>query len=487
MSDRLGSLELAAAELVVHTTDGEEYRIDAGDRQAGVLLATIEQHARDQIDQAEIELLNLDGRYGTDQRITRGDRIEWHTRLAGEAELTHRWSGQVEDVAYRRTSQESRTVTLEADDYVFGILSDRIAFRSFVDEFIVDIIADLVGNEAPELDVDLPSTDEIDDRATVTANGRNVLEVIEELALQADAYLFADGTTLRMRRVRDLETVLSIGEDTADAIIGTDYEYREEPSDLATFVRVNGSDASAEDDTQLDHDAEATVTASDRLAEQISPTRSKLDRVELIPFETGSGESITVRVQRANADGTGPVAPDDPTADIVSRTLQPDDPRWTNGGESDWLLNEHVAHDEDPFMLVESTGPDGQDVAVDADGNLRYRTFYAYPILAEASDADAEAAFGRVERSVEDRSLRTITAAGRKAEATLEENNQPRELFSADARSPAVFELAFADVVSLDFPNEAATGRFVVQDRVDTFGQATDLRSRYTFRSLDSL
>ena len=485
-SQDLGPLRLADAELRVETTSGQEFVADGDDPDAGVLEVGIEQHAADKIDQADIVLLNNDGRYGTENRITRGDKAEWWVRLEGETELTRRWTGLVEEVSFQRIGPNTREVQLTADDYVFGILSDRVVFRSFFDEPIVDIIESLVNIKAPEITTDLPDTDVIGTETDVVANGKNLLEIVTSLAKRAGALLFGDGTTLRMEPIGNLETKLVLSEDNIDAAIGGQYSYVEQPDDLVTFARVDGGDASAEDDVQEDQDGFETVTESDRKTVRIAPTRSKLDRVELIPRQLNEhDESIRVRIQRD--DGGQPVDLSDPNADIASREVEPDDPRWRDEEWSEWLLQEHIAHDQDPWLIIETTGENGQEIAVAGDGTPTYRTFYSYPIIAESTATADEKRYGRVERAIEEPSIRSFEAAQDEANAVVRENNHPREEFTFEAGSPATFDLEFGDAVRLDFPEDGATGQFVVADRSDTWGEAIDLRSQYLLRSVRSI
>ena len=484
-SQDLGPLRLADAELRVETTSGDEFVAGGDDPVGGVLEVGIDQHAADKIDQADIALLNNDGRYGTDHRITRGDKIEWWVRLQGESALSRRWTGLVEDVRFERIGPDVREVELTADDYVFGILSDRIVYRVFIDEPIVDILDSLVESKAPELDVDLPEHTVIDETATVASNGQNVLEIAESLAKRAGCLLYGDGTTLRMEPIDELETALTLHSDNTDVAIGGQYSYVEQPDDLVTFVRVDGGDASAVDDVQEARDAWSTITETDRLAVRISPTRSKLDRVELTPRKTGSGESIVARIQRD--DGGAPVDPSDRQADIARAEVEPDEPRWIDGDWTEWIFQEHVAHDQDPWLLLETTGEIGQEVAVSTEEEPAYRTHYAFPVIAESSSPSSSERYGRIERSVSDESLRTFDAVQEEVQAQLDEHDRPREEFEFEAASPATFNLEFGDAVRLQFPEDGATGLFAVVDRTDTWGEALDLRSEYLLRSVRSI
>lgn len=480
----VGRPTLAEAELRVETTAGDEFTATGDDRDGGVLEFDVEQHASDQVDQAEIVLANNDGRYGTDHRISRGDKIEWWARLEAESVLTRRWTGMVEEVTWQRLAPDTREVVLTADDYVFGVLTDREVYRVFIDEEIDTIVEDLISAKTPELSTDLP---DIDETATVPSNGQNLLEIVESLAKRANCLMYGDGSTLRWEQIADLERAVTLSEDNLEAAIGGQYSYNENPDDLATFVRVDGGDGAREDDIQETQDDYYTVTDSDRLLVQISPTRSKLDRVELIPRQLpDSSDSISVRIQRD--DGTGnPKNPDDSTADIASANLDPDDASWVDDEWSRWTLQEHIAHDEDPWLIVEASGGDGQEVAVDANDKLTYRTFYAYPVLAEQPSPTTEAEYGRIERSIKDESIRSFEQAEDEATATLEKYQYPRETFECEAASPATFDLQFGDAVRIDFPEDGAVGQYVVVDRTDVWGEALDLRTTLTLQSARSV
>lgn len=481
-----GRPRLQEAEARFETTHGNTFVAKGDERDGGVELFTIDKHAADLIDQATIGLLNQTGIYGAgENRITRGDQVEWWTRLEGEQSLKRRWTGMIEEVSHQRRPGDVRTVSLTADDYVFGTLSDRLVYRVWDNDSIVDIITDVATRDAG-LSVSLPSESEVTDTATLASNGLNALEVVETMAKRAGLLLYSDHETLVAEEIDQLDTKVTLSEENVTDAIGGNYDHVEQPDDYASFYRVEGGDAAELDDEQETADGWYEVTEDDRLEVQISATRSKLERVELIPRQVEErDEPIVVRIQRD--DGGSPANPEDQNADITRQEVQPSDPRWIDEDWSRWIFQAHIIHDEDPWLIVETDGSEGQEVRINESGELTYRTYYAYPVLAESTDTTAENQYGRVERKHEDESVRTLREAQNVADAKIAESNRPREIFSFPAASPSTYRLAFGDAIELNFPKDGAVGRYIVTDITETWGQAVDLRVDITARSEESL
>ena len=465
----IGPKQLLESELRVWKPgeeDGDPYVVAPGaDSDHGVLSVNVSPRINADVDQGTIELANVDGYYGVDQNpVSRGDKVEWWVRLEGESNLTHRWTGMVTEVGYEASGKGVGFLSLDVEDFVFGVLSDRIIYRVFENEQITSIIDQLIDLKAPELTTNLPN---ITDRTSIVANGLNLLEVIESLALRADCVLYSDGDTLVMEEIEALSPQFTVSPDTDD--VSYPWSVRSNPDDLVTTVRVDGGNANALDDAQETQSSFTTVTSSNRLTHRLSPSRSTADRVEVYTRKTGSEEAINVRIQRD--DGGAPVDVGDQSKDIVNAEIQADDGRFADDGWTVFFLDDHVFHDQNPWLILESGGSEGQEVGVDSSGNPTFRTFYQYPIVAEETDSDAESEYRRIERSKSDESIRTFPEASEQARTTLNHNNEPRKEFTADAQSLRLQTLEIGDVVTLDFPREGAVGDYILTERTDSYSE----------------
>ena len=469
MTDDKGPKRLLESELRVWkpgNEDSDPYVVAPGDHEEhGVMSLSVSPRINADVDQGSVELVNADGYYGVNQNpITRGDKVEWWVRLEGESQLSNRWTGMVTETEYQTVAKTVSYLNLDVEDFVFSVLADRIVYRVFENELITDIITQLIDLKAPEVSTNLPN---IDDRTSIVANGLNLLEVIESLALRAGCVLYSRGDTLVMEDVETLTPEFTITPDSKD--ISYPGKTRTNPDDLVNVVRVDGGNGNALDDAQETQDSFTTVTESSRLTYRLSPTRSRADRIELYTRKTGSEESINVRIQRD--DGAAPVDVSSNSKDIVNAELQYDDGRFEDGGWSVFFLDDHVFHDQNPWLIIESSGQDGQEVGVDSNGNPTFRSYYRYPIIAEEIDSESESEYRRIERSKSDESIRTFPEATETALTTLEHNNEPRKEFEVDAQSTRLQNLGIGDVVTLDFPRVGAVGDYILTERSDDYAQ----------------
>lgn len=482
-----GIQPIVSAQLRVFKPDNEsdspDFIVPGDHPEHGLLSFTVSPRARDEIDQGQVHLVNSDGRYGLgEHHITRGDRVEWYAGLDGPGYgndygmsygtgMTHRWTGMVGETEHERVARGVAELTLDVEDFVFGVLSDRIVHRVFDNEPIHDIIQTLVDLKADEIDTDLA---EVDETATVVSQGLNVLEIVTSLAKRADCVLVADGTTLVMEKIEDLSPAFTIDMDSGD--LQLPFSVRTNPDDLVNFVRLDGGDANSLDEAQTEQDSWELVTDEQRITQRLRPTRSRADRIEIFTRTvTGSNDRVRVRIQRD--DGGSPVDIEDPTADIVNETAVFDTKN------EDWtvlFLEGHTFHDQDPWLIVEaaghpdiedSDGSDGFEAGINTDNDLTFRTFYRYPIIAEQGDTESQTEFRRIERAKQDESIRTFGGAVDEAENVIERFAQPRKEFQAGVMSERLQSLDIGTMLTLDLPEQGATGDYLLASKQDSWAE----------------
>ncbi len=199
------------------------------------------------------------------------------------------------------------------------MLQWRVYFNAFEGRQISGssdaILETVLDDKAPE--IGQSQIEAVSETTDFFADGTEVFTIVEELAVQGDAILANDGEDLVFKRISDIPIEFELARGTGGDI--SDYEVGGSDDELANWVRVDGGTGTAIGDEQTTQDSYTTVTESSRLTHQLSTRKSEIDRLELWTRTTGSGEDVTVRLQKD--DGGAPIAPDDRQSDIARRTL----------------------------------------------------------------------------------------------------------------------------------------------------------------------
>ena len=441
---------------------------------------SITESAQEAMDSGTVEIDNTGGVIDGSNRITSGDRLELWTRVDGEAALSRRWTALARDVTDRLDGGTVASVSIEATDFVFSILSFRTADGAFEGVDVGTIVDTLVEAEAPG--VGRSQIETIGREIDINISGRFLLDVLsEDLAPAGDAVVAADGTDLVFRPLGDIE----VKHPLTPADLHAPIDISRVDDDLVTRARIDGGEGHDVDDQQLTQSATFRVTDTDRLTTQIQTRKSEVARVQLYTVpDSNSSDNLVVRLQAAR-DGS-PVAIDDRSSDLARRTLAPE--FLTEDGYTEFQLPDHdLAPGENPFLIVEAEGATGHDVGTDGSGTPTYQAEYPYPLLARADAGGAQTAYRRRDLRRRDDQLETAAAVQDAATAALRHRSEPTRRVSADAASARAHRLRPGEAVRLSgFPVADVSGAYLVTERQTEYS-GTLLRTGLTLADTDTI
>lgn len=476
--------KLADAELRVYEPNAQQpHLVIPGEHLSGVEMS---ERGQGEIDQGSFSIPNNDGTYdGAD--ITTGDRLELQLQLAGESELNQYWTAVAKPPSVTLDGGTQRSIEISARDFVTAVLSWRQAYQDFEQRQIAGspdaIVNTLLADQAPEIDRSQIATVE---RETDTfVNGRDLRTVIvEDLAPVGDAVIAQDDTALIFKPLPDVEVKHSL---TPEDFRGS-IDIGGSDDDLTTLVRVDGGTAHDSDDSQLTQTTTTRVTQSTRVLTQVQTRKSEIDRVKVwTDRDMDSSDELVVRLQ---ADRGGePVDVSSSESDIASKRLAPE--FIEQGGMTTFLLPNHtLAPNDNPWLIVETTGTTGHLVGTNDAGDLTFEAEYPYPLLTRARDADAAADYRRRDHRIRDDTLGTFSAVRDSARSYLQHHNEPTREISGEADSLRAHRLQPGDLVDTagDWKGSPVTGPYLVTNRTTTLdAEATQLTTQLTLQEAGSL
>lgn len=447
-----------------------------------------------------------DGPMYPDEIITAGDRIEFWVSFVetGAPEASGYGEGGYGEGGFgggpavhssRRWTAYAHAPTLTADgpgpveisfpatDFVFEILSSRIATDAFEDELIAGaedaIVNSLLEDHAPEIDRSL--IEDVDTRTDREFDGRDLKEICSDLAETADALMASEGTALIYRPFDDIPIKHDFGWDDIQG------EASSTPDDgeLVNDWRIDGGTGTELDEVQETVDSYQTVTEGSPLTFELDPEKNRLDRIDVWTRRTGSQEDLSVRIQAPNSAGDGPRDASDDTKDIVS-----DRSSWEFLADDGWRDRFRFKHEplpDKPWLIINSGGDDGQDIGVDENGNPAIRTHYPFPVNVRVDDQDSI----EEHRLRQDRMKKTILssfdAARDVGEAKLRHSAQPDWIISCTARSIRAHLLEPGEVVDVSL-EPLGSGPHIVVERSETYDAGTNhLTTELTLQDLETI
>jgi len=352
---------------------------------------------------------------------------------------------------------------------VFRTLALRTVFTEFEDTQVDTIIKSVVNDAAPEVALNVGSLTTTTD---YTARGDTALQTLKTLLTVGDAVAYNDDQTLVVEPVEAITAGTSL--DRASDIGVPEVSGADDQ--LVNEVRVEGGQGAAIDNQQPTQSTTTTVTSTSRLTTQINTRKSEVTRVDVYTKLTGSGEDITVRLQKDN--NGSPIAINDLQSDIARRKLAPQ--FIDDGGLTAFLLPEHTLPEPRPHLIIESSGSSGQKIGTDGNGVPRYDAYFPFPLIVRASRRQSIDEYRRRETRIRDESLSSLAEAQARAEAEIDRHATPRRQFTARADSVAAHSLRPGDGVSVDWPDLGLSGALVVkqvQDRYEGVQLETDLQA----------
>lgn len=430
-------------------------------------------------DTGTITIDNTDGFYTGNNQITTGDKLVVRTQLDGENSLSNEWTAVAQPPTYT-SGPGQQTISIEAEDFVWAVLSWRIAFNDFnnvpVSGSSNAIVNTLVSNNAPK--IGLSQVEDVGVTTDYTASGNDLFSDIKNLASIGDAITDNDDTDLVFKPISNIGVEFAI-ETGNNGDIGT-FDYSGADDQLANSVRLDGGTDTAIDDQQTTQDAYLPITESNRIVHQIETRKSEVDFIEVWTRTTGTGESITLRLQKD--DGGSPIAIGDSDSDIARRELASQ--FLSTDGYTTFLLPNHTLPEPNPWMILETDGSSGQDIGVNSGtNNPAYKAYFPYPLISRTESQSSIDEYRRRELRLKDDNVTSFDEAQSMVQSKVQHRDVPMQTLNFDAQSIQAHNLNTGegvDAPSNQFPNVPVSGTFVVRTKTvdyDGINVSTDIET----------
>lgn len=478
-----------------------DYRIPAADIQQ----VEVSNRAQDLIDSTTFTLSNYKGRYN--DTVRSGDRIElWleteatstsdarygrarYGQLSASAGARREWVGFVHN-----TENESAgggagqyNLSVEAADFVYAVLASRRLNAAYDTVGIsggpASILNDALANEAPEIDRSQLGT--FTETMSVKCNGMLLFDLLRRCLAEANAFAVASGTSLVFREPRAAAVQFQTDQFAGDY---TNESYSRNDDGLINSLRVHGGPSAELDDDRSSYDHFTTVGTdpSSFVTTQIDTRKARLASAEIFTKRTGSEADLTVAVQADN--GGSPEAPADSKSDIVNRSLSQEflDQDPSDGDGTTFTFDsDHAIPGTSPWLIVRG-GDGGQQVALDANNNLAYRTYFPYTTDVRVQDRPSIRKYRRRDGKITDEAIRSVDAAQSRGNALLAHKATPDESVTFDAKSRRTHLLREGNLFEMADDWLGAEGTYIVTKRDVTF-EKSQLTASITAHTLDSL
>lgn len=396
------------------------------------------------------------------------------------------WTGLVRPYDVSGDGRMNYQVNVTGEDFVFGVLGMREVTNAFEDTQIVGggdaidggaIMDTLLANNAPE--IDRSSLPNWSDTTDITATNQSMFKVMAELANRADGFLYQRGTQLLLKRPQNQSEKFVV----SPSDYGT-FDLKSNDDELFNRVRVVGGTDYELDTQQTVQDGYTTVTQNTRLTYQFDTRKSEIDRIRLWTRNTGSGETLSVRLQ---ADDNGaPVAPGDTKSDIARRRLAHH--FISNDNYTEFIFpNHNLPPSQNPWLVVNTDGDVGQDIGIDtATGDPTYKSYYPYPVNVRVDAPDSQDEYRRRDTHLQDDAISTFDAARDAGVSYRDRRKTPRETLKLDAQSERMHDVLPGDVLYFDISHVGVDERYVCTERDMTFHDSV-LETDVTFQKVSAL
>lgn len=479
----------------------------------------IDERAADRKDSAQIEIDNRGGQYT--QNITHGDRLEffitpgeytegpepsgyglsygtyygpiprgqwgsgpwggggWGTGTT-TSESNHRWTGLVRPYSIDQEGGNRYTLNITGEDYVYGRLGFPKVYESFTERRISHsdggILQTLLDRYPQTRPIEQSLLPDLDIRTDILRSGDDLIDVVIELAHRADCILGARGQALLFKPDSDLQSSFAV--ESRDR---TQLRSSSNDDALINRWRMDGGKSSRVDDTQETVTAYRTVRGDQIEQFQIDHPKSEVAKVEiwtkLLDF---SGDGLRVRLQKD--DNGAPEDPQDRTKDLSKKFIPKEileDDGWTT-----FAFGKNDTPGANPWILIQSDGPDGQRIGIDdSTGNIAFRAYYSYPVDVQADDGDSQTEYIRRDDRIKDDSVETFEAGEDAVRSKLRRTAEPTKQVETEAWSRRLHNTKPGEVVTFDHSETETVGHYVLAERSDDY-EGGLLKTTCTFQRL---
>lgn len=485
----MGRLRIDDLSLDIYDPSGYDGTVDRTINWPRIRSVEFTQKVDDSKDSATLKVYNT-----TSGPIT--DEIPLHSRV----DINLQASDQATDATFfsaypysiRETVDEdgNQIATLECHHFVWGRLGDTQVANIFRDKEVNTVLVDILDDATPNLNV---NGDVVTDTITVGWNYENAHDAVQEVAAIAGIQLaaFGEGLFVFDRSGAAAESFTL----TNDDILYTQSGGKSLSIDdmgLKNEVVVVGGEADRVDASQTTQSSTVNVnetSGSDTYeVTTASTSKTEISRVDVYTELAGDGsggdstDNLKCRIQKTDGAGNA-IALTDSTKDLSRAVLQPAD--ITDGGYSEFVVNAEGVPDT-IAIIMESDGPDGQNVGVDSNDNLTFKTYYPFKLVAQASDVASQDEYFTV-AARENSDVTDLDIARDIASAELKRNKVPEKYLRIDAGSPRAHKLDPADVVRVSDDDFGITNQQYFCRRVDSTIEGPLMRTTLQLQNLASI
>lgn len=445
-------------------------------------------------DTASFQIDNTGGEYS--QNLQPGDRLEFFIdqgtegRGYGEggygegaygSSSQRLWTGMIRPFTITDEIGVNSTISIEPESFAPAVMGIRNIYGVYENIRIDEIITDIIEKKCPELFIsnlpDIPQT------TSIFLHGKEVLKTVARLLRRANKVLTTQGRYVSAAEPRSIATSMELVQGETIGVI----ENQVNDDNLINDLRIEGGTGHAveEDAQQTDHTQFVQISKQDPELFQIDMRKSSVERVLLYTALTGSGESFVARLQR-DKNGS-PIAINNTKSDIASVEVPPEE--INDEAFTPFLFPEHTLPEPNPWLIIQTTGNQGQMIGTDDAGVPAVIPEYPYQIIIEKTADDSIDTYRRREDKLSDDSIGTFEAANAAGEQFLDHNNLPSEqiqtrIYQTENQNPHT--LRPGDVVELDRPPARAVGRYAIYEMQDTFDSST-IETDITLIDIESL
>lgn len=433
---------------------------------------SISSRAGDVNDEVQIDV----SRGAHDLRV--GDRVEFTATIAAYSGAAYGedygkgyggnlryvdWTGRVQPTNEKIEDVQHGQISVDATDWPGGVLGERKVTAAWVDEDVGAIIRDIVRRTASE--VDASGVPDLGVTTDQFMQSRDAWDAVVGLAAKGDVLVTQTGNRLEVTPIPSLDSEFVL--DPRDYLLPFDTQTEDR---IKNVVRVDSGVSRQLETDHGDVSGVERVTDTTRLTHRLRARKSEIHSVELyVERDPDSEDPLKIRLQ---ADEAGaPVAVDDQNSDIVSASWEAEN--LPAEGWKTFFFPDHTLPDRDPWAIVEAGGEVGHDVGVHDPGDFAYRSYYPHPLNFEVTDTESIDEYGVREIAVEKDNLETISATRDAAYAELARRAWPQKTISFDALSPRVHTLEVGDVFTIENPDLATPGEYIVMELSRTFDAST--------------
>lgn len=374
------------------------------------------------------------------------------------------WSAMVRDVGVTTHSPTYIDLSIDAEDFVFSLLGERLVYDAFRDRSVAGILEALFSANVRDIEWYISDDGELGKEIDATFDGTPLFDAVGEMLREGDAVA---------RGYRDLLTVTPFEAPRRRFTMKdrdfTTIDMTERDDELANVVRVDGARALAIDpfSTEDVYGKSSLLTENRRHYARLNTRKSEVGAVDIwIRRNQGSTDDVTVRLQPDDGTGDAPIAEDDYGSDLAQKTLPFH--FLAKGTWTRFLMPGHTLTETQPWVIIETGGTDGHYIGRTPTGTVMHRALYPFDIAVSDRDSESVATFRRRDARLKAEAA-DANEARLRAARHLQHHAGPAKEATIGADSSRMHMLRPGDVIAINQPRSAIVGEYIVTERTDNF------------------